>query len=84
MKRRLKYTGTLKRILAFTVVAIGISGASSRAQLLGPSTQRDIEQGAEISKLVEQQIGLCALPTTEAYLRAVGERLVAAAADSRW
>jgi predicted Zn-dependent protease len=57
---------------------------SSHAQLLGSSPQRDIEQGAEVAKLVERQIGLCTLPVTEAYLREVGQRLVAAADDPRW
>jgi predicted Zn-dependent protease len=56
----------------------------SHAQLLGPSPQRDVEQGAEVAKLVERQIGLCSLPVTEAYLREVGQRLVAAADDPRW
>jgi predicted Zn-dependent protease len=57
---------------------------SSHAQLLGPSPKHDIEQGAEVAKLVEQQIGLCSLPVTEAYVREVGQRLVAQANDPRW
>ena len=56
----------------------------SHAQLFISSPQRDIEQGAEVAKLVERQIGLCSLPVTEAYLREVGRRLVAAADDPRW
>src|SRR5438045_3433407 len=56
----------------------------SHAQLLGSSPQRDVEQGSEVAKLVERQIGLCSLPVTEAYLREVGQRLVAAADDPRW
>jgi len=56
----------------------------SHAQLLGASPQRDVEQGAEVAKLVERQIGLCSLPVTEAYLHEVGQRLVAAADDPRW
>ena len=56
----------------------------SHAQLLGSSPQRDIEQGSEVAKLVERQIGLCFLPVTEAYVREVGQRLVAASGDSRW
>ena len=55
----------------------------SHAQLFISSPQRDIEQGAEVAKLVERQIGLCSLPVTEAYLREVGRRLVAAADDPR-
>src|SRR5260370_22669886 len=56
----------------------------SHAQLIGSSPQRDVEQGAAVGKLVERQIGLCSLPVTEAYLREVGQRLAAAADDSRW
>jgi len=56
----------------------------AHAQLLSHSPQRDIEQGAEVAKLVERQIGLCSLPATEAYVREVGKRLVAAANDPRW
>ena len=51
---------------------------------LGTSPQRDFEQGAETAKLVEQQIGLCSLPATEAYLRAVGGRLGTVVDDPRW
>jgi len=57
---------------------------SSYAQLFGSSPQHDIEQGAEVAKLVERQMGLCSLPVTEAYVRAVGQRLVAVAGDPRW
>ena len=56
----------------------------SHAQLFGSSPQGDIEQGAEVAKLVQRQIGLCSLPVTEAYLREVGQRLLAAADDPRW
>src|SRR5262249_42167844 len=65
------------------VLARWTMATCSHAQLLGLSS-RDIEQGAEVSKLVERQIGLCSLPVTEDYLRQVGKRLVAAANDSRW
>ena len=58
--------------------------APAQGQLLGSSAQRDVEQGAEVAKLVEQQIGLCSLPDTGAYLRDVGGRLATAANDSRW
>jgi predicted Zn-dependent protease len=56
----------------------------SHAQLFGSSPQSDVEQGAEVAKLVERQIGLCSLPVMEAYLHEVGQRLVAAADDPRW
>lgn len=52
--------------------------------MLGSSPQTDIEQGAEVAKLVERQIGLCSLPATEAYLSEVGQRLVAVAGDPPW
>src|SRR5437899_8045844 len=57
---------------------------SLHAQLLGPSPQHDIKEGAQVAKLVERQIGLCSLPVTEAYLNEVGQRLVAQANDPRW
>jgi len=65
------------------VISVALA-TSSNAQLLDPSPKRDIEQGAEVAKLVERQIGLCSLPVTEAYLGEVGKRLVAAANDPRW
>jgi predicted Zn-dependent protease len=65
-------------------LAIWAIAASAQGQLLGPPAQRDVEQGAEVAKLVEQQIGLYSAPKTEAYLREVGGRLVAAANDPRW
>jgi len=67
-----------------TALAVVMLVASAQGQLLGPSPQRDIEQGAEVAKLVEQQVGLCSLPETQAYLQQVGQRLVAAAGDPRW
>jgi predicted Zn-dependent protease len=56
----------------------------AQGQLLGPPAQRDIEQGAEVAKLVEQQVGLYSLPNAEAYLREVGGRLVTVVNDPRW
>src|SRR4030095_13843129 len=71
----------LSALVALTVcVAVG----PARGQLFGSSAQRDIEQGAEVAKLVEQQIGLCSAPKTEAYLKEVGGRLVKVVNDSRW
>jgi len=67
-----------------TALAVVMLVASAQGQLLGPSPQRDIEQGAEVAKLVEQQIGLCSLPETQGYLQQVGGRLAAAAGDPRW
>ncbi len=72
---------TTARIVALATWALA---TGSYAQLFGSSPQHDVEQGAEAAKLVERQIGLCSLPVTEAYVRAVGERLVAAAGDPRW
>ena len=65
-------------------LAVWVFAASAQGQLLGPSPQRDVEQGAEVAKLVEQQIGLYPMPQTEAYLREVGGRLVAVVNDPRW
>jgi predicted Zn-dependent protease len=72
------------RIIQATVLVSWTLGICAHAQLFGPSPKRDIEQGAEIAKLVERQIGLCSLPVTEAYLGEVGQRLVAVAGDPRW
>ena len=59
--------------------------SSARGQLLfGSSAKSDIEQGAEVARLVEKQIGLCSAPQTEAYLRDVGQRLTNTVNDSRW
>ena len=69
---------------ALVPLAIWISAASAQGQLFGPSPKSDIQQGAEVAKLVEQQIGLYPMPKTEAYLREVGGRLVATVNDPRW
>jgi len=70
----------------FLLAALAVSLAASpvRGQLLGPSPQRDIEQGAEMAKRVEQQIGLYSLPKADAYLGELGARLVATVNDPRW
>ena len=65
-------------------LAVWVFATSAQGQLFGPSPQRDIEQGAEVAKLVEQQIGLYSMPKTEAYLGEVGGRLVAVVNDPRW
>ena len=69
-----------------TMIALAIlaSATNSHAQLFSSSPQHDIEQGSEVAKVVERQIGLYSSPVTEAYVRAVGQRLVAAAGDPRW
>jgi predicted Zn-dependent protease len=68
-------------ILIIYAVAFGLS---AQAQLFGPSAERDVEQGASVAKLVEEQIGLYKDPKAEGYLREVGNRLAAATKDSRW
>lgn len=70
--------------LTLAALANGMFPGVAQGQLLGPSAQRDIEQGAEVAKLVEQQIGLYSLPNADAYLREVGGRLATAANDARW
>jgi predicted Zn-dependent protease len=41
------------------------------------SSNKDKEMGAEVAKQVEEQIGIYEASVTTAYLRAIGERLVA-------
>ncbi len=65
-------------------LTICVSASSAHGQFLTPSARYDVEQGAEAAKLVERQIGLYAVPNTEAYLRDVGARLVAEVKDPRW
>lgn len=69
--------------LAGALLALSLVAAPAGAQLLG-SPQKDVDQGAEVARLVEQQIGLYEAPEAEALLRRLGERLAAAAGDSRW
>jgi len=69
---------------ALALMGSWMFAASAPGQLFGPSPDSDIQQGAEVAKLVEQQIGLYAMPKTEAYLREVGGRLVAVVNDPRW
>ena len=58
--------------------------APAQAQLFGSSAQSDVEQGAKVAKLVEQQFGRYSLPKTESYLQEVGGRLATVVDDSRW
>jgi predicted Zn-dependent protease len=69
---------------ALIVLAFWICASSPPSQLFGDSAKRDIEQGAEAAKLVEQQIGLYSFPAAESYLREVGGRLATVVDDPRW
>ena len=81
-RRRLRAAVFTDVILA--ALAIAMFSVPAQGQWLGPSPKSDIKQGAEVAKLVEQQIGLYSMPKTEAYLGEVGGRLVAAVNDPRW
>lgn len=70
--------------LTLAVLAFRMFAVPAQGQLLGPPAQHDVEQGAEVAKLVERQIGLYSMPKTDAYLGEVGGRLVAAVNDPRW
>jgi len=69
--------------LPFIVAAVILSTAT-RAQLFTPPASRDVAQGEEVAKIVEQQIGLCDSPKTEDYVKKVGNRLAKSANDTRW
>jgi predicted Zn-dependent protease len=69
---------------ALIPLALCLCVGAAEGQLFVSSAQRDVEQGAEVAKLVEQQIGLYPMPKAEAYLREVGEKLVATVNDPRW
>jgi len=85
-KRNLFYRITKKMNLSLILASLTVwmFVGAAQCQFFGPSTQRDAQQGAEVAKLVEQQIGLYAAPKTEAYLREVGGRLTTAVNDPRW
>jgi predicted Zn-dependent protease len=74
----------LKLALPFTALAMGLLASCARGQLFGSPPSRDVEEGAQAAKLVEQQIGLYSQPEAEAYLRKVGGRLVSVVNDPRW
>jgi predicted Zn-dependent protease len=74
----------LKLSLPFAVLTIGMLASSAHGQLFGSPPSRDVEEGAQVAKLVEQQIGLYSLAEAEAYLRKVGDRLVTVVNDPRW
>jgi predicted Zn-dependent protease len=63
---------------------VWMSAVSTHAQLFTPPASRDVEQGGEVAKMVEQQIGLCSNPKTEDYLKKVGGRLATVVNDKRW
>jgi predicted Zn-dependent protease len=77
-------TKQLKFALTFAALAFTLLATSARGQLFGTPPSRDIEQGTQVAKLVERQIGLYSLPEAEAYLRKVGDRLVTVVNDPRW
>ncbi len=72
-----------RMVLHTVLVVLGVA-AAAQGQLLGPSAQKDVEQGTEMARVVERQIGLYSLPGAEAYVRDIGGRLVAAVNDPRW
>jgi len=82
-ERNLFYWMSKKINLSFTLAALAVwmFVGAAQCQLLGPSAQRDAQQGAEVAELVEQQIGVYAAPKTEAYLREVGGRLTTVVND---
>jgi len=71
-------------LVLLAVLAVWFAASPVQGQLLGPPPQRDIEQGAEAAKQVEQQIGLYSLPKADGYLGELGARLVATVNDPRW
>src|SRR5215471_9382167 len=70
--------------LSLRMLAIGIATCFAGNQLFGSPPSRDVEQGAQVAKLVERQIGLYSLPEAQAYLRKVGDRLVTVVNAPRW
>jgi len=83
MKNPATHSHRLDRLL-LAPLAVWFAVNPVQGQLLGPPPQRDIEQGAEVAKQVEQKIGLYSLPRADAYLGELGARLVATVNDPRW
>ena len=79
-----KTPARLACLLPLAVLAIWSAASPVQGQLFGPPPQRDIDQGAEVARQVEHQIGLYSLPKAEAYLGELGARLAASANDPRW
>jgi predicted Zn-dependent protease len=71
-------------ILLLAGSSVGTVTGFGQSRLFGLSPERDLEQGADVAKLVQEQIGLYSNPVTDAYLREIGERLVTTVNDSRW
>jgi len=74
----------LKFAMPCAAVAVGLLTSCAHGQLFGSPPSRDVEDGAQAAKLVEQQIGLYTIPEADGYLRKVGNRLVTVVNDSRW
>lgn len=70
--------------LALLLAGLATVPAAGQGFLLGSSPRQDVEQGAEVARQVEREYGLYHPPATEAYLQAVGERLVTVVDDPRW
>jgi len=66
-----------KSILNIITVLILITSSPLLHAQIFRSTQKDKEQGAEVARQVEEQIGIYETPVTTDYIRAIGERLVA-------
>src|SRR5690349_18104644 len=82
--RRSLHLKMLARVDCLVLLVFLAAVSPVRGQLFGSSPQRDIEQGAEVAKQVEQQIGLYSLPKADAYVSELGARLAATANDPRW
>jgi predicted Zn-dependent protease len=69
-------------IFATVVSVAGVSAV--RAQLFLPSASNDRDQGAQVARQVEDQIGLVSEPALQDYIRAIGRRLVNEVNDDRF
>jgi predicted Zn-dependent protease len=68
-----------------TLMLLFAAGGTARAQLFGvPPASSDVKQGAEMSRLVEEQIGLSGGTEMRGYVQQLGARLAEAANDPRW
>ncbi len=72
------------RVASLTLSILLWMLASAAHSQFSSSASRDIEQGAEVAKIIEQQIGLCTAPTAAGFLQEVGARLVKEVNDPRW